>query len=42
VASSETRSKIRSWFKKERREENIERGMELIREEAMRLDYAPK
>ncbi len=42
VASSETRSKIRSWFKKERREENIERGMELIREEAKRLGYAPK
>ena len=27
VASSETRSKIRSWFKKEKREENIERGL---------------
>ena len=42
VASSETRSKIRSWFKKERREENIERGMELIKSEAKRLGYAPK
>ncbi|MCI7260363.1 MAG: bifunctional (p)ppGpp synthetase/guanosine-3',5'-bis(diphosphate) 3'-pyrophosphohydrolase [Selenomonas sp.] len=42
VASSETRSKIRSWFKKERREENIERGMELIKGEAKRLGYAPK
>lgn len=42
VASSETRSKIRSWFKKERREENIERGMELIKGEAKRLGYAHK
>lgn len=42
VASSETRSKIRSWFKKERREENIERGMELIKGEAKRLGYASK
>ena len=42
VASSETRSKIRSWFKKEKREENIERGMELIKDEAKRLGYAPK
>lgn len=42
VASSETRSKIRSWFKKEKREENIERGFELIKEEAKRLGYMPK
>ena len=42
VASSETRSKIRSWFKKEKREENIERGLELIKDEAKRLGYAPK
>ena len=42
VASSETRSKIRSWFKKEKREENIERGFELIKEEAKHLGYAPK
>ncbi|MGN0941401.1 MAG: RelA/SpoT family protein [Selenomonadaceae bacterium] len=42
VASSETKSKIRSWFKKAKRGENIERGMELIREEAKHLGYDPK
>ena len=42
VASSETRNKIRSWFKKARREENIARGMELIEKEAKRLGYEPK
>ena len=42
VASSATRSKIRGWFKKENREENVERGMNLIRDEAKRLGYAPK
>ena len=42
VASSETRSKIRSWFKKEKREENIGQGLELIKDEAKRLGYAPK
>ena len=36
IASSETRSKIRSWFKKEKREENIEQGLELIKDEAKR------
>ena len=42
VASSETRNKIRSWFKKARREENILRGMELMEKEAKRLGYEPK
>lgn len=42
VASSETRNKIRSWFKKEKREENIERGFEMVKDEAKRLGYAPK
>lgn len=42
VASSETRNKIRSWFKKARREENIARGAELIEKEAKRLGYEPK
>ena len=42
VASSETRNKIRSWFKKARREENIARGMELIEKETKRLGYEPK
>ena len=39
VASSETRNKIRSWFKKERREENIENGQELLEKEAKHLGY---
>ncbi|WP_295165342.1 RelA/SpoT family protein, partial [Selenomonas sp. F0473] len=42
VASSATRGKIRAWFKKENREANIERGMNLIRDEAKRLGYSPK
>ncbi len=42
VASSETRSKIRSWFKKEKREENILHGREQIEKELKRLGYAPK
>ena len=42
VASSETRNKIRSWFKKATREENIVRGRELIEKEAKRLGYEPK
>ncbi len=42
VASSDTRSKIRSWFKKEKREDNIERGRDLIKEELKHLGYAPR
>ncbi|MCR5030834.1 MAG: bifunctional (p)ppGpp synthetase/guanosine-3',5'-bis(diphosphate) 3'-pyrophosphohydrolase [Selenomonadaceae bacterium] len=42
VSSSETRNKIRSWFKKATREENIVRGHELIEKEAKRLGYEPK
>lgn len=42
VASSETRNKIRQWFKKASREENIVRGSELIEKEAKRLGYDPK
>lgn len=42
VASSETRHKIRTWFKKERREENIENGRELLEKEAKHLGYSPK
>ncbi|MBO6177743.1 MAG: bifunctional (p)ppGpp synthetase/guanosine-3',5'-bis(diphosphate) 3'-pyrophosphohydrolase [Selenomonadaceae bacterium] len=42
VASSETRSKIRAWFKKEKREENIERGREMLTQEAKHLGYNPK
>ncbi len=39
VASGETRTKIRSWFKKEKREENITRGLEYLKEEAKHLGY---
>jgi len=42
VASSETRNKIRSWFKKARREENIERGMELLEKDSKHLGYEPR
>lgn len=42
VAASETRAKIRSWFKKVKREENILRGRELLEKEAKRLGYEPK
>ena len=42
VASSDTRQKIRSWFKKENREENIEHGRELIDNELKKLGYVPK
>ena len=36
VKTSEARSKIRSWFKKERREENIEQGREQLEREFRR------
>lgn len=42
VASSETRTKIRSWFKKQRKEENIARGMDMMEKEAKHLGYVPK
>ncbi len=42
VASSDTRAKIRSWFKKEKREENIVRGRDMLEKEAKRLGYEPK
>ena len=42
VASSDTRTKIRSWFKKENREENIQRGQQLITDELKKLSYSPK
>lgn len=39
-ASNSTRNKIRAWFKKERREENIQRGRDMLRRELVkqRLD----
>lgn len=42
VAAAETRTKIRSWFKKVKREENVLRGRELLEKEAKRLGYEPK
>ncbi|MBR0324724.1 MAG: bifunctional (p)ppGpp synthetase/guanosine-3',5'-bis(diphosphate) 3'-pyrophosphohydrolase, partial [Selenomonadales bacterium] len=39
VGASETRNKIRSWFKKERREENIIKGKELLEKESKKLGY---
>ncbi|SDE59943.1 RelA/SpoT family protein [Sporomusa acidovorans] len=39
VGSSETRNKIRGWFKKEKREENIAKGREMIERESKRLGY---
>lgn len=39
VASSETRNKIRQWFKKEKREESIAKGRELIERETKKLGY---
>jgi GTP diphosphokinase / guanosine-3',5'-bis(diphosphate) 3'-diphosphatase len=37
VKTSSAREKIRSWFKKERREENIQKGRELLDKEFRRL-----
>ena len=39
AGSSETKNKIKSWFKKERREENIDRGREMLEKESKRLGY---
>lgn len=39
VRSSESRSKIRSWFKKENREENILKGSEALERECKRLGH---
>ncbi|BBB92875.1 MAG TPA: bifunctional (p)ppGpp synthetase/guanosine-3',5'-bis(diphosphate) 3'-pyrophosphohydrolase [Methylomusa anaerophila] len=39
VGSSETRNKIRQWFKKEKREENIAKGQEMIERESKKLGY---
>lgn len=42
VASSDTRAKIRSWFKRENREENIEQARQKIDSELKKLGYTPK
>ena len=40
VTTSEARNKIRQWFKKERRSENIEVGKEAVEKEFRRLGHA--
>lgn len=42
VGASDTRNKIKGWFKKERREENIVKGREMLDKESKRLGYEPK
>jgi len=42
AGSSDTRNKIRSWFKKERKEENLERGRDMLEKECKRLGYDHK
>ena len=42
VGASESKAKIRSWFKKEYRPENISRGQELLVEELEHLGYKAK
>ena len=39
VASPETRNKIRNWFKKEKRDENIIKGREALEKDSKRLGY---
>lgn len=39
VQSSHTKSKIKQWFKKEKREENIEKGRELLESTVKKLSY---
>ncbi len=42
VGSPDSRNKIRSWFKKAKREENIERAKEMLHTELKHLNYEPK
>ena len=42
VGSSESKNKIRTWFKRENKEENIEKGLEALEREAKRLNYSWK
>lgn len=42
AGSNETKNKIRQWFKKERREENIDKGREMLERECKRLGYDTK
>ncbi|WP_096201419.1 RelA/SpoT family protein [Bacillus sp. FJAT-45350] len=40
--SSHAKNKIRQWFKKERREENVEKGREAVEKEVKALGFDPK
>ncbi|WP_100406589.1 RelA/SpoT family protein [Bacillus solitudinis] len=40
--SSHAKNKIKQWFKKERREENVEKGREIVEKEIRLLDFNPK
>ncbi|MBP3951397.1 RelA/SpoT family protein [Bacillus suaedae] len=40
--SSHAKNKIKQWFKKERREENVEKGRELIEKEIKAMEFDPK
>ena len=42
VGSSESKNKIRNWFKRENKEENIEKGLEALEREVKRLNYSWK
>ncbi|MCG8541984.1 MAG: bifunctional (p)ppGpp synthetase/guanosine-3',5'-bis(diphosphate) 3'-pyrophosphohydrolase [Clostridia bacterium] len=42
VKSTQAKNKIRQWFKKERREENTQRGKELLEKEVKRQGYPTK
>ncbi|WDL99583.1 RelA/SpoT family protein [Alicyclobacillus sp. ALC3] len=42
VQSSQAKSKIRQWFKREKREENVARGKELIEKELSRQRFEPR
>jgi len=39
VFTTSAKNKIRTWFKKEKREENIEKGLEMLEEEARKEGY---
>lgn len=42
VGASETKNKIKQWFKKERKEENVIKGREMLEKECKRLGYEAK
>ena len=42
VGCSESKSKIRNWFKRENKAENIEKGLDALEKEAKRLNYSWK